>query len=193
MRTFKALLGIGTVVCVALCLLALPTSGVAATPRLYLKTQDGAVLPTGAKIKVSTGLNIGCVSVEEGTLTANRKSTDKIVLENVVHRVCDVPPGVPAGPTGSIGSLLLSWTGHARFKKPKLALEQEGPCSYEIFGLNGSFAIPGFFLSEGLASGWLQRKASNVECAQLEPVAFETKLFYENIAPAGLIETELRG
>ena len=114
---------------------------------LVLSERGSPLLPGAAVANVDFTVDGMCVQyAENGTLLANGKTTDRLMLPPPSWFECDDGAPEPMGSTvsGGVSEVLLSVTGVAILKmSPKLAITTTGPCVYEYTRLKGTFSVPG--------------------------------------------------
>ena len=163
----------------------------AANPKLFI-TKAGAPVPAGTQmaVKLEESGPGECFVAEEGPLTQNEKSTDKIALNTVAASGC---ASASPGYTGTLGTLSLTWTGKAKFTKSKLFFHTAGPCVYRALDLESEYASLSSTTAVGRASGWLQRNVSSVNRTQLISLPFNVKVFVEEASFPNLVSFEAIG
>jgi hypothetical protein len=140
----KRLSVLGIALVAVLGLSALTASGAWASTDLTLLAVTGTPAPVGETASAGI-LVMGCTLITEGTLTANKKPTDKAAFSTAFFTECE-EEGYSI--TGEVKSAELKASGTMSFKSA-ITLGLPGPCNYSItkfsvpFNPNGSQATVG--------------------------------------------------
>jgi hypothetical protein len=171
----------------AACGLALLSSPVSASAGSTLVlTEFGVPVAKGTPADMGLEFENLCVDFFGGMVASNGEPKDELTFNSVASSQCEAGYSI----SGRASKSQLSTAG-AMASKAKLSLGVPGPCVYAITSLKGHVTIPGAVVGEGVATGKLNKKASNISCPKTRVVEF---LFdWTNEVAGEAYEAELHG
>ena len=187
MRRFKVL---GLAIVAMLALTAATAGAASAKSGLAIKEPSGPPVAPGATAVAVIGVE-GCNLYTEGTLTSNRKSSDKAAFSVDINNECTGSATI----SGSTSSLKIGLTGKMQFKTNKLEVTLPGPCVYAIKKYEVPFTVGGYTYGEGTTTGKLNKTASNPSCAtspgKTDTFSIEAALFNGEFGVFEAVEEEV--
>ena len=168
-------------------LAAMTASGASAggvKPGLVLLEEPGVPAPVGAPaLAVFITHGHECVAASEGTLSSNKKTTDKAAFSSTLFDGCE-----EAGYSieGKVASAQAKISGLLSFKAA-LTVTIPGPCRYAIKKYSATFTPNGgHTVGEGEVTAKLSKAGSLPTCAKTDKFGFTANLSRER----GVFESE---